>query len=220
MIACSAAAPPPAMTPTAEARKQGPASASPEVVGRWMLSEMLAPGGSPEGVRKARARLDELKAEGMYPALAKGLDDYSHGLLESSGRSFLKALQGARDASGDPLAPLVGWFAINHLLTIDQAVPGLWKDAKAWVQTSLEAPGSLGWRARGEMVEWWTRHAFEDAEANLSERAVGYFGCAREVRLAGPFGHGVSGDRWRSFGAEKPGPWPAQWAPGLRGEIR
>jgi hypothetical protein len=130
--------------------------------------------------------------------------------MAESARSLLRAAQAAKGAPG-PLAPMVGWFAVNHLLTLDPAVPALWKEAKPWVLASLDAPGNLGWRARGELVEWWTHHAFEDAEANLAERARAQFGCVPELRLAGPFGHGVAADRWRRFPAEKPGPWPASW---------
>ena len=210
LLSCSAAAPPPPRTPTAEARQLGPTSTSGEVVGRWLLAELLGPGGSAEGARRARARLDDLKADGMLASLGRGLDDFSHGRMAASARAFLRAAQQAKGDPG-PLAPLVAWFSINHLLTLDPAVPALWGEARPWVLASIEAPGQLGWRARGELVEWWTHHAFEDAEANLAERARIQFGCVPAVRLAGPFGHGVAADRWRPFPAEKPGPWPATW---------
>jgi tetratricopeptide (TPR) repeat protein/transglutaminase-like putative cysteine protease len=35
----------------------------------------------------------------------------------------------------------------------------------------------------------------------------------RNIRLAGPFGHGVAQDRRRVFGAERAGPWPKSWTP-------
>ncbi len=199
-------------SPAAQARKRGPTSNDGEQIARWLLAEQLAPGGSAAEATKARQRLDDKKAEGMLASLARGIDEFSHGHLAASGRAFLKSLQAARD-SNDPLAPMVGWYAANHLLLLDTSVPGLWPEARAWVVASIDAPGRLGWRARGELVEWSTRHAFEEAERDLAERTTVRFGCAREVRIAGPFGHGVPADRWRSFEAEKPGPWPAVWKP-------
>lgn len=210
LLSCSAASPPPPRTPTAEARERGPLSTDGEQVGRWLLAELLSPGGTSEGVAKARARLDNLKADGMLASLGRGLDDFSHGKVEASARAFFKTLQEAKGSS-DPLAPMVAWFATNHLLTLDPAVPTLWKEAKPWVTATLDAPGSLGWRARGELVEWWTQHVFEEAETNLTERATAQLGCVPHVRVAGPFGHGVVADRWRSFPAENPGPWPSVW---------
>ncbi|RYE90406.1 MAG: hypothetical protein EOO75_10220, partial [Myxococcales bacterium] len=163
-----------------------------------------------EGATKARQRLDERKADGMLASLARGIDEFSHGRLAASGKAFGRAVQGARE-SQSPLAPLVGWYAANHLLSLDTSVPGLWPSERAWVLPALESPGNMGWRARGELVEWSTRHAFDEAERDLTERTSQRFGCAREVRLAGPFGHGAPADRWRAFGAEGPGPWPAVW---------
>jgi tetratricopeptide (TPR) repeat protein len=210
LLSCSAATPSAPRSPSVEARERGPASGDGEVVGRWLLAELLAPGGSPDSARRARARLDELKAAGMLASLARAIDDFSHGKLEASGRSFLLALQQAK-VSSDPLGPLVAWFAANHLLSLDGAVPALWKEAHPWVMKTLSEPGALGWRGRGELVEWWTNHAFEEAEANLTDRAVAQLGCVNNLRIAGPFGHGAAADRWRSFPAEKAGPWPAFW---------
>ncbi|MCS6900359.1 MAG: hypothetical protein RMJ98_13845 [Myxococcales bacterium] len=210
LLSCSAAAPPTPRTPTAAARQLGPTSSDGEVVGRWLLAELLAPGGSAEGARRARARLDDLKADGMLASLGRGLDDFSRGRMAASSRAFLRAAQLAK-GDPSPLTPLIAWFSVHHLLTLDMAVPSLWNEAKPWVLASLEAPGQLGWRARSELVEWWSHHAFEEAEMNLAERARIQFGCVSAARLAGPFGHGSAADRWRPFPAEQPGPWPAAW---------
>jgi hypothetical protein len=210
LASCAPAAPTAPTTPTHDARKLGPASADGEVVGRWLLGELISPGGSAEAAQRARARLDELKADGMYASLARALDDSSHGHLEPSARAFIAALRAAR-SSKDHLAPHIAWYAINHLITLDNTTPVAWREAKPWVLETLDAPGSIGWRARGELVDWWSRHGFEDAEANLVERAAARYGCATQVRLAGPFGHGAPADRWRTHGPERPGPWPARW---------
>lgn len=212
LLACSGAPPRPPESATDRARRDGPTSTDGEVVGRWLLGELLAPGGTPAEAAKARKRLGEVGDKGMYGSLARAVDDASHGKIPAAARAYMDTLRAAR-GSGDPAAPVVSWYATNHLLALDGAVPDLWKEAKPWVTESLEAPGSLGWRARSELVEWWSRHAFEEAEANLLDRAATQYGCAREIRLAGPFGHNVSSDRWRSFPAEAPGPWPQRWAP-------
>ncbi len=210
LASCAPAAPTAPTTPTHDARQKGPTSEDGELVGRWLLGELVSPGGTVEGAQKARGRLDDLKGTGMYASLARALDDSSHGHLEASAKSFVAALRAAR-ASKDHLAPHIAWYAINHLITLDSTTPAAWKEAKPWVIETLDAPGSIGWRARGELVDWWSRHGFEDAEADLIERAAVRYGCAKQVRLAGPFGHGAPADRWRTHGPERPGPWPARW---------
>ena len=179
-------------------------------MGRWLLAELISPGGTAEGAARARKRLDDLGAKGMLASLGRGVDDASHGRLRTAGAAYLAAAQAAR-GSNDPIAPLAAWFATNHLLALDSAVPDIWRSARPWVDDALDSPGSLGWRARGELVEWWSRHGFEQAEANLLDRTATRYGCVKDVRLAGPFGHGVPSDRVSHFEAERPGPWPARW---------
>ena len=67
-----------------------------------------------------------------------------------------------------------------------------------------------------ELEEWRAAEVYDKAQktgdaydAEVQVRA----GCARGVRLAGPFGHGGSPDRLHSFPAERPGPWPDAWEP-------
>ncbi len=201
--------------PTERARREGPSSTDGDVVGRWIAGELIGPGGTPERAREGRRRLAELgeKAEkSLFGALARGIDDGAHGDLAKSGDAYLDALVAAR-GSADPLAPVVAWYATNHLLAADSALPALWERAKPWVEAAIEDPGRLGWRARGELVEWWSRHAFLEAQEGLSQKLAEKLGCVRDVRLAGPFGRVVSADRWTRFGAEDPGPWPLRWAP-------
>jgi cellulose synthase operon protein C len=210
--ACSAGMQEKPLSASERALRDGPASSNPDVVGRWLLAELISPGGTKDGAERARQRLAKVGGNGMYAALARALDTSAHGDLEAAGTAYVDALKHAR-GSGDPVAPLVAWYSINHLLTLDGAVPEVWRKAKPWATEAIESPGSLGWRARGELVDWWSRHAFEDAESDLLEKTSARYGCAKTMRIAGPFGRGAPADKWRTFPAEKPGPWPALWKP-------
>ena len=97
------------------------------------------------------------------------------------------------------MAPLAGWYASNRILRLRNASQYLWKDAKPFVLAAMDDPGSLGWRARGELVEWWAREAYREAAKNLLDDLSKAHGCRSEVRMAGPFGRGVAADRYRSF---------------------
>ena len=41
-----------------------------------------------------------------------------------------------------------------------------------------------------------------------AERVAARVGCARQIRLVGPFGRGTAADRRRHYAPEKPGAWP------------
>jgi hypothetical protein len=67
VVGCSASAPrAPALRPLADLRSDGHASADGEVVGRWALMEVLAPGGNAKEAALARARLETLPHGGMW----------------------------------------------------------------------------------------------------------------------------------------------------------
>ena len=140
------------------------------------------------------------------------MDDEAHGRPKIAALDLIDLLKATRD-SGDPLAPLAAWYASNRLLHLRDAAPGLWTQARPLVESLLTTPGSIGWRARGELVEWWAREAYRVARKNVLEEQAAAHGCRKEVRLAGPFGRGVPSDRGTSFAAEKPGAWPARFAP-------
>ncbi|MEO6574386.1 MAG: tetratricopeptide repeat protein, partial [Polyangiaceae bacterium] len=77
-------------------------------------------------------------------------------------------------------------------------------------------PGALGWRAVAELVDWSTGEALDKAEATgdaYDALVNARVGCAKSVRIAGPFGRGSAADRRRAFPAEKSGPWPLAWVP-------
>src|SRR5262249_13281341 len=85
------------------------------------------------------------------------------------------------------------------------------------VEDAVAHPGSVGWRARGELVIWWSQQEFEAAKVGAADASADRHGCLRQIRLAGPFGHGAAQDRRRAFDAERAGPWPRSWTadPGI-----
>lgn len=209
---CASTSKSPPLSPAAKLRQQGPTSTDGELVGRWLLSEMTAPGGSSDGAKRARERLEKVGHAGMLGSLALALDEDVHGHPRPAANGYIDALKAAR-VSRDPLAPAVAWYAASHLGQLSSSVPDMWKQSREVVDSVMREPGSVGWRARGEVVELWLRGANEDGEQNLLERSAEQYGCARSARIAGPFGHGARADRHRAFGAERPGPWPSTWEP-------
>jgi tetratricopeptide (TPR) repeat protein len=187
-------------------------SSDPNLVGRWLLTELVAPGGEVKQARAARKRLDELKAHGLYADFARALDDSSHGQLAQAAESYLAAVMAARN-SGDPLAPLIAWYAAREAQAHSYLKTGFWKTARDRVLGTIDEPGAIGWRARGELVDWAATEAWSDAETDVDKRTAKRLGCADHVRLAGPFGRGTAADLIRNFPAEAPGPWPSVWEP-------
>jgi len=202
-----------AADPLREIRDAASDSKDGEVVGRWLLGELLLPGGEPGRARQARARLDGLGqgSRGMYGSLGRAVDDEAHGRFKGAASAHLDALAASRsDTRAD--APLVGWFSANHLLRLRTSVQGLWATAHDVVERSLDHPGNMGWRARGELVEWWSVDGLRPTEtasdATLLDKAARRYGCADKARMAGPFGHGAATDHRVRYPAERPGPWP------------
>jgi tetratricopeptide (TPR) repeat protein len=184
-----------------------------EVVGRWLLGELIVPGGDRKRAVEARKRLDTLPgAQGMFASLARGIDDEAHGLFRAASKAHLQALASARsDTHVD--APLVGWFATSHLLRLRPSVQELWTEAKPVIEKTLDSPGNVGWRARSELVEWWTVEAFRGASptSGIPDAGAKRHGCVAKARLAGPFGHLASTDHRVRYEAERPGPWPLRF---------
>lgn len=208
--------PPSAATPVdlAKLRSQGRSSSDGEVVGRWLLDEMLAPGGTAKGAEEARNRLLAKKAngDGLYASVAGALWDETHGDPKRAARGYVAALAQAKK-SADPAAPLTAWLATHHLVGLRGSVANLWKDNATTLEAIIEAPGQIGWRALAELHEWSTAEALDRAEVTgdkYDALVTSRMGCAREVRIAGPFGRGSAPDRRRSFPAER-APWPPSW---------
>jgi tetratricopeptide (TPR) repeat protein len=223
VVGCSASAPrAPALRPLADLRSDGHASADGEVVGRWALMEVLAPGGNAKEAALARARLETLPHGGMWASLARAVIDEAHGDPRSASEAFV-ATAAASAASGEPQAPLVGWFAVRHLMSLRGSVADLFARNRIAFDSLLARPGHLGWRAVADLEDWRAVEVHETAERTgdaYDDDVVKRMGCARDVRLAGPFGHGGAPDRLRPFPAEGPGPWPLAWPPdAMRGSV-
>ena len=207
---------PEARTPVelSKLRSQGKSSSDGEVVGRWLLDEMFAPGGTAKGAEDARKRLLSKKTsgDGIYASVGGALWDEAHGDPKRAAQGYVAALQYAKK-SEDSAAPLVSWLATHHLVGLRGSVVNLWKDNAAALESIIAAPGNVGWRALAELHEWSTAEAFDRAEVtgdDYDALVTGRMGCARNVRIAGPFGRGTGPDRRRAFAAER-APWPPSW---------
>jgi tetratricopeptide (TPR) repeat protein len=221
--ACGATHPAEAPLPGLEAlRKDGRESTDPERLGFWAMSELVSPGGDPREAEIARKRLAETKQPSMWGDLARGLEAQAHGDPELATTALVSALSQAQ-GSRDPDAQLVAWVSVSQLRALRGAVAGLWKRNAAVLERLRVQPGSIGWRAHAELVEWSLVETYEAAEVSgkaYDELVVARSGCAKGVRLAGPFGRNAPPDRRRSFAPEKPGPWAPAWpADAARGVI-
>jgi cellulose synthase operon protein C len=201
-----------AEVPIAALRKDGHGSRNPELVGRWLLGELVSPGGSTKEATRARTRLDEIQARGLIPNLARGLDDSLHGKLATVSDSYLRVLQAAR-VSEDPRAPLFAWYAAQQAAGYRHAAPKLWERQKETVEGLLRSPGRIGWRARLALAEWWGAETRSAAVADADRLIAAQHGCVTPIRLAGAFGRNQARDTLRAFPPEKPGAWPERWAP-------
>src|SRR5262249_7857047 len=142
-------------------------SADGEAVGRWLLGELLVPGGEVPRAQSARKRLEELSPEakkGMFASLARAIDDETHGRFRAAALAYIDALAAARTRP-HPDAPLVAWFSSNHALRLRSSVTNLWDQGREVVKYTVEHPGNAGWRARAELVEWWGLDGFRHEAA-------------------------------------------------------
>ncbi len=193
-------------------RKGGEASADSAYVGRWLLAELIAPGGSTERAARAKSRLEKLGAKDMVGHFALGLEASSHGQFSVVSEHFLEALKAARE-SDDVRAPFVAWYSAHQAVAFRHNGKDLWQRWKPFVESTLKDPRNIGWRAREELVDWWRVEAYQEAQKGFDDSAADLHGCAKKVRIAGPFGRNVASDSLRSFPAELPGPWPSRWDP-------
>jgi cellulose synthase operon protein C len=227
--ACGGGAPE-AKTPVALAklRSQGKSSRDAEIVGRWLLDELFAPGGTVKNADEARIRLLANKGDkkattgaGLYASIGGALWDEMHGVPKRAAQGYVAALGHAKQ-SEDQAAPLVAWLATHHLVGLRGSVSNLWKDNSAALEAVMAQPGHVGWRALAELHEWSTAEARDRAEVtgdSFDALVTSRMGCARDVRIAGPFGRGSAPDRRRSFAAEQ-APWPPSWPEDpLRGSV-
>lgn len=222
--ACGSSAPKPPATPIEMLRAGSTQLQDGEALGRWLLGELIVPGGEAARAQAARDALEKApNRKGMFASFARGFDNDSRGRFRSAALAYLDAVDAARGSS-HPDAPMVAWFAANHLLRLRSSVTNLWETAGPSVQKALDQPGNIGWRARGVLAEWWSADglrkeppvAGKDSQDVMAER----FGCVTKARIAGPFGHIGPSDHRKHFEAELPGPWPRVFPGDPRRSIR
>lgn len=204
----------------ADLRSDATGAADKELVGEWLMNEMVAPQGDAKRAENARNKLGD-QGGGMRAATARALYDETHGEPQKAADAYVGALVAA-SSSSDRDASLYAWFATHHLQNLRGQVAGLYQKHAATLDKLVLTPRNIGWRAAAELFDWSLADAYEraaltgDAHETLM---AGRMGCATEVRIAGPFGHGVAADRRRSFAAEQ-APWPAAWQKdALRGSV-
>ncbi len=195
----------------AQLRRMGPESKRAEIAGQWLLAELFSPGGDAEQAQRARQHLDSLSdPPTMFAHLARGLDDWMHGRLRTAPDHYLRAVAAARTSS-DSRAPLVAWTAARQAALLSGNSPGLWDRWESQVDEMIASPLNIGWRARSELLDWWSSEQDLKAVQDVDRQTARRFGCADHVRLAGPFGTGAKRDLVRAHAAEQPGPWPVRW---------
>lgn len=222
LLAACAGAPDP-KTPVAidKLRSSARSSSDGELVGRWLFDEMFAPGGTAKGASDARARLKKTSNNGLYASIGAAFYDETHGDPRTAAKSYVASLTFARE-SEDPGAPLVAWAAVHHLVGLRGSVQNLWKDNSAALSKVLAQPMHTGWRAVAELHEWSAAELLDAATVTgdaYDAKVTNDMGCAKAIRIAGPFGRGTAPDRRRSFAAER-APWPPSWPDDpLRGQT-
>lgn len=192
-----------------------------DAVGRLLLGELLLPGGDAKRAADVRRRLNALEtnSEGqnsLFAAFAKATDDDAHGRFRLAAAAYIQAISAARE-SKHPDAKMVAWVSAFRLIGLRNSVSGLWEQAKNTVERAIRQPGSIGWRARGELIGLYLSegHRKENASKkpgdpiqNPLELAAELNGCLKHARMAGPFGVRIQADKRTAFEAERPGPWP------------
>ncbi|MBN2192749.1 MAG: hypothetical protein JW751_08010 [Polyangiaceae bacterium] len=201
-----------------ELRRAGPMAEDPEMVARWLLAELFVPGGDATQAARASTRLAGMQTEDHALAeLGLGLEAWLHGRTAEAPDRFLRAVRAARTSEA-PYAPFVAWFASRQAVNLRHHAPGLWRRWQGFVDQAIAAPDRLGWRARNELVDWWSAEAFAAAGPDVLGRTAQQYGCLGKVRLAGPFGRHTKRDLVSRHAAEEPGPWPERW-PRADGQI-
>jgi len=201
------------VVPLASLRADGRATTDAETIGKWLLSEEVAPGGDPAQAEAAYKRLADMKSTGLYANLGRAIFAEEHGEPASAADAYVASLQAA-STSVDSLAPMSAWFGASRLRGLRSSVSDLYGKHKTDLDGLVKQPGAIGWRAEAELVDWSLGEAYRTAEAtgkDYDALVVQRSGCVTGLRLAGPFGKGSTVDRRRSFDAELPGPWPSAW---------
>lgn len=203
-------------------RAAAPSSGDGEIVGRWALAELLDPGGSGDRATLALKKLATTKRDGLWAQFVQGVANEAHGDPRSASNGYVGALTAAA-ASSEPLAPLVAWFAVRHLVGLRSSVAALYEKHRVDLDALLQRPGAVGWRALAELEDWRALEVYDKAETTGSaydDEVTQRMGCLRGIRMAGPFGRGVAADIARTFPPDSGAPWPAAWPPDpVRGTV-
>ncbi len=197
----------------AELRGERAESLSERALARWMLLEMLAPGGRAAAVGEVRERLERAGEAHYLGHFARAVDDEWHGRLKAAADHYFEAVSRAAEVrEGGALERMVAWLSSSRVIALRSSDLQLWARIAPRVEQLLAAPGAIGWRARAQLAQWWL-----DEATSAGERPVDpgdhRLGCVTEVRLAGPFSRGAAVHLVESFAAEAPGPWPRRWPP-------
>jgi tetratricopeptide (TPR) repeat protein len=210
LAGCSGRQGPPPQTPLGELRADAERSSDAELRARWLLRELVSPGGDAARAKAARARLDQAPADHYLAHFARGLDDAWHGRLATAPEHFVNAAVAAQRADSAE-ARLVAWLSATRALALRAQAPGLWAKVKPKLVALLENPGGIGWRAHSELARWELLEGRREAELP-SAREVSQLGCLTALRIAGPFGGAAPVYMQQSFPPERPGPWPQRWS--------
>ena len=206
--ACGIEAPP--RTPLQQARDDAN-DGSADAVGRWLLAEMLAPGGSAKGAKDARAKLDAATGPGLDAKLAKAIDDDVHGHGGKAFDDWLDVLRAARESSASN-APLITLVAVDGATQVASLVPRAHRlEALTSLAPLVSGPsGGLGWRGAASIArlaaiaqEWGKSTTEREA---IRRKAVG---CVAALRIAGPFEAAPGDDDTSPLEGERPGIWPS-----------
>ena len=177
-----------------------------EVVGHWALAEEFAPGGTSEQAAAARARLDakSVTHRGMWASFARAVIDEAHGDPRSAAAAYVATLDAAA-VDADPTGAAVRLVHGAAAPDAAQFGGGPLRGAPRHVRRPARADPatSAGGRSRSSRTGARPRSTRTPSRSPTPTTAdvVGRMGCARGVRIAGPFGHGSPSDRLRSFPA-------------------
>ena len=169
-----------------------------EVVGKWLLMELAAPGGDAKEAASARKRLDAIHHERALGDRSRARSTPRCTARRATRRTAYVATLVAARASEEPMAPLAAWYATHHLLGLRGAVSELYRAAREGARRDRRRPRACrvarrrGARGVGDRRGVRQGRTTGDAyDAMVREKT----GCARAIAMAGPFGHGSVLDR-------------------------
>jgi cellulose synthase operon protein C len=194
-------------------REKGKQSSEPAAKSRWLLAELLSPGGKATEAKQARAELDRLKAETAEAHFARGLDDMVHAHPEQAAHEMLLAsVAYAEQTPPTGEARLLSWFSAQKAFELSDHLRHFDDTHAADVDRMLADPENLGFRGYATFVQLWARREGRAARSGWQQAISAKLGCAKTLRFAGPFGLNRDADLLRSYSAELPGAWPKRFA--------